>query len=68
MKAMRVGAGFICGAAGILGFSPLALPVVVTEMVDHVVWLPTNSAGCDLRAALAAPGGDHVTVTKGEQR
>lgn len=39
-------------------------PVCVTEMADHVLWLPTNSAGCDLRAALATPGGDHVYVTK----
>ena len=44
------------------------LPVVVTEgMVDHVVWLPTNTTGSDLRDALAgAPGapGALVSVTK----
>ncbi|MBK9475055.1 MAG: NADH-quinone oxidoreductase subunit G [Tetrasphaera sp.] len=42
----------------------VTVPVCVTEMADHVLWLPTNSAGCDLRAALATPGGDHVYVTK----
>ena len=46
----------------------VTVPLAVTEMADHVLWLPTNSAGCDLRSALAAPGGDHVTVTKGGQR
>jgi NADH-quinone oxidoreductase subunit G len=39
-------------------------PVVVGEMADHVVWLPTNSAGCDLRSTLAGAPGALVTVTK----
>ncbi|KRF21863.1 NADH-quinone oxidoreductase subunit G [Phycicoccus sp. Soil802] len=40
--------------------------VAVTEgMVDHVVWLPTNSDGSTVRASLAAVSGDVVTVTKG---
>lgn len=39
-------------------------PVLVSEMADHVVWLPTNSAGCDLRAALAGAPGALVQVTK----
>lgn len=39
-------------------------PVVVTEMADHVVWLPTNSAGCDLRATLAGAPGTLVSVVK----
>ena len=38
-----------------------------SEMADHVVWLPTNSAGCDLRAALAGAPGALVSVTKEEQ-
>jgi NADH-quinone oxidoreductase subunit G len=41
-------------------------PVLVREMADHVVWLPTNSAGCDLRATLAGAPGALVTVTKEE--
>ena len=44
--------------------SPLA--VAVTDgMVDHVVWLPTNSDGSTVRASLGAVSGDVVTVTKG---
>ncbi|MBM6404929.1 NADH-quinone oxidoreductase subunit G [Phycicoccus sp. CSK15P-2] len=39
-------------------------PVVVTEMADNVVWLPTNSDGCDLRATLAGAPGTLVSVTK----
>ena len=39
-------------------------PVLVCEMADHVVWLPTNSQGCDLRATLAGAPGALVTVTK----
>ena len=32
----------------------VSVPVVVTEMPDGVVWLPTNSAGCAVRSHLAA--------------
>lgn len=39
-------------------------PVEIVEMVDHVVWLPTHSESCDLRALAAQPGAV-VTVTKG---
>ncbi len=42
-------------------------PVLVCEMADHVVWLPTNSAGCDLRPVLAGAPGALVSVTKEEQ-
>jgi NADH-quinone oxidoreductase subunit G len=38
---------------------------VVPGMVDHVVWLPTNSAGCAVRHVLGADAGAVVTVTKG---
>jgi NADH-quinone oxidoreductase subunit G len=37
-------------------------------MVDHVVWLPTNSDGCTVRASLGAVAGDLVTVRKGGAR
>jgi NADH-quinone oxidoreductase subunit G len=44
----------------------VSAPVAVTAgMVDHVVWLPTNSDGSTVRAALAAVAGDVVTLTKG---
>ena len=42
-------------------------PVLVSEMADHVVWLPTNSQGCDLRATLAGAPGALVTVTPATQ-
>ena len=33
------------------GAGAVTLPVAVTEMADHVVWLPTNSPGSAVRAA-----------------
>ncbi len=39
-------------------------PAQIVDMVDHVVWLPTNSESCDLRSLAAQPGAV-VTVTKG---
>lgn len=50
---------------GLADGSSVQVPLVVTEMVDRVLWLPTNSAHCDLRAVLAAPGGHLVSVKKG---
>jgi NADH-quinone oxidoreductase subunit G len=46
------------------GATVVTVPVAVAEMADHVVWLPTNSAGCDLRGMLASAPGALVTVTK----
>ncbi|WP_409483793.1 NADH-quinone oxidoreductase subunit G [Arsenicicoccus dermatophilus] len=44
----------------------VSYPVRVTAgMVDHVVWVPTNSAGQSVRTRLAADNGDIVTLTKG---
>lgn len=42
----------------------VTVPVAIAEMADHVVWLPTNSADCDLRGALADAPGIRVSVTK----
>jgi len=40
------------------------VPVLVTDrMVDGVVWLPTNSAGCSVRTALREESGAPVEVT-----
>jgi NADH-quinone oxidoreductase subunit G len=39
-------------------------PVRVGEMADLVVWLPTNSTGCDLRSTLAGAPGALVTVSR----
>ena len=47
-----------------VGATTVRAPVLVCEMADHVVWLPTNSAGSDLRAALADAPGALVSVTK----
>ena len=33
-------------------------------MVDHVVWLPTNSEGSRVRATLGADAGALVSLTK----
>jgi NADH-quinone oxidoreductase subunit G len=46
------------------GAVAVTAPVVVGEMADHVVWLPTNSVGCDLRSTLAGAPGALVSVTK----
>jgi len=46
------------------GDTTVTAPVLVSEMADHVVWLPTNSEGCDLRGALAGAPGALVFVTK----
>jgi NADH-quinone oxidoreductase subunit G len=60
--------GLVDGEEVVVGLADgteVTVPLSVTEMADRVIWLPTNSRGCDLRAALAAPAGDRVTVTKG---
>ncbi len=44
----------------------LTLPVAVTDgMVDHVVWVPTNSPGSRVRVELRAIAGDVVRLSKG---
>ncbi|WP_159791699.1 NADH-quinone oxidoreductase subunit G [Puerhibacterium puerhi] len=40
----------------------ITLPVQVTPMVDHVVWLPLASAGCRVHDALGAAPGDVVRI------
>jgi len=42
----------------------ITLPALVTEMADHVVWLPGNSPGSQVRSALRAGAGSVVTVAK----
>ncbi|TWE11549.1 NADH-quinone oxidoreductase subunit G [Rudaeicoccus suwonensis] len=42
----------------------ITLPVVVTAMPDHVVWVPTNSEGSAVRRALGADAGSIVTLAK----
>jgi len=40
----------------------VTVPVEITDMPDRVVWLPTNAAGCAVRAELGAGHGSLVTV------
>ncbi|HLI39887.1 MAG TPA: NADH-quinone oxidoreductase subunit G [Streptosporangiaceae bacterium] len=44
----------------------VTLPAEVTPMPDRVVWLPTNSAGCDVRGRLGAGHGARVTLRRPE--
>jgi NADH-quinone oxidoreductase subunit G len=43
----------------------VTVPVVVTDMPDRVVWLPTNSVGCSVRSSLAADLGSLVRLSPG---
>ncbi|WP_298751496.1 NADH-quinone oxidoreductase subunit G [uncultured Serinicoccus sp.] len=43
----------------------LELPVEVTAMQDGVVWLPTNSPGCTVRATLGVDAGAVVSLSAG---
>jgi NADH-quinone oxidoreductase subunit G len=47
------------------GSGAITLPVTITEMADHVIWLPTNSPGSAVRATLGVDGGAVVDLTKG---
>ena len=40
----------------------ITLPVEITPMPDHVVWLPTNSRGSTVRATLGAESGSVVRI------
>jgi NADH-quinone oxidoreductase subunit G len=44
----------------------LTLPVEVAVMPDRVVWLPTRSAGSEIRRELAAGHGSLVTLRSAE--
>ncbi|MGN6245627.1 MAG: molybdopterin dinucleotide binding domain-containing protein, partial [Motilibacteraceae bacterium] len=44
----------------------VTVPLVVTEMPDRVVWLPTNSRGSQLRRSLAADVGSLVRLAPAE--
>jgi NADH-quinone oxidoreductase subunit G len=44
----------------------ITVPVQISDMPDRVVWLPTNSAGCAVRATLGAGHGSLVTMRSAE--
>jgi NADH-quinone oxidoreductase subunit G len=46
----------------------ITVPVVVADIPDGVVWLPTNARGCAVRATLGAVAGDIVTIAPGGAR
>ena len=43
----------------------VTLPVVITEMPAHTIWLPTNSPGCEVHETLRVTGGDLVRLSTG---
>jgi NADH-quinone oxidoreductase subunit G len=43
----------------------VTLPVTIGEVLDDVVWLPTNSPGCHIYADLGAVPGDQVRLSEG---
>ncbi|WP_407319039.1 NADH-quinone oxidoreductase subunit G [Isoptericola halotolerans] len=45
----------------------ITVPVAITEMVDHVVWLPTASRGCRIHDDLGARPGDPVRIAPAEK-
>ncbi|MFN8074884.1 MAG: NADH-quinone oxidoreductase subunit G [Kineosporiaceae bacterium] len=49
------------------GAGSITLPLVVTQMPDRVVWLPTRSSGSAVRETLGADNGAVVTISRGEQ-
>ncbi|MGH3711891.1 MAG: NADH-quinone oxidoreductase subunit G [Micromonosporaceae bacterium] len=44
----------------------ISLPLVVTEMPDRVVWLPTNSVGSTVRRSLGVAAGALVSIARAE--
>jgi NADH-quinone oxidoreductase subunit G len=51
----------VCGPVG-----DVVLPVALTTMPDGVVWVPTNSRGCAVRAGLGTAAGDLVSLAPAE--
>ena len=43
----------------------ITLPLIVTDMPDGVVWLPTNSPGSTVNETLGVLAGDHVGIAPG---
>ncbi|GAA1736529.1 NADH-quinone oxidoreductase subunit G [Luedemannella helvata] len=43
----------------------MTLPAEVSDMVEGVVWVPTNSPGATVRRSLGVTGGDVVTISRG---
>ncbi len=65
--ATAAAAGLADGAEVTVGTDrgSITVPAVVADVVDGVVWLPTNARGCSVRTTLAAVAGDQVTLSAG---
>ena len=48
-----------------VGAGAITVPVAIADMADHVIWLPTNSAGSAVRQTLGVDAGAVVSLTKG---
>ena len=48
-----------------VGAGAITVPVVITDMAEHVIWLPTNSPGSAVRQTLGVDAGAVVSLTKG---
>ena len=48
-----------------VGSDFITVPLTITDMADHVIWLPTNSPGSAVRQALGVDAGTVVSLTKG---
>ena len=48
------------------GHGAITVPVEIADMPDRVVWLPANSAGCQVRLDLRAGHGAVVSISGGE--
>jgi NADH-quinone oxidoreductase subunit G len=48
------------------GHGAITVPVEIADMPDRVVWLPANSAACQVRWALRAGHGGVVSISSGE--
>ena len=48
-----------------VGSGAITVPLTITNMADHVIWLPTNSPGSAVRQALGVDAGAVVSLTKG---
>ena len=47
------------------GSGAITVPFTITDMADHVIWLPTNSPGSAVRSTLGVDAGAVVSLTKG---
>jgi len=48
-----------------VGTGAITVPLAIADMVDHVIWLPTNSPGSAVRSTLGVDAGAVVSLTKG---